>query len=118
MRKSSEMYIVSRVQNMGQICARNGCVATKLHFGMFCNNSFGDLGVDSLHGGAMPSLSTDGLQPDVICFNAVMSACARGGQCHKSRVMVEPKQTDSIPPDLLNFELVRLCGPQHMIDEV
>ena len=53
MRKSSEMYVASRQQNMVQICAWNTCFATKLHFDSFCSNSFWALCVESPHGGAI-----------------------------------------------------------------
>ena len=46
MRKPSEMYVASRMQDMVQIHAWNACFATKLHVVfLFRNNSFGALGV-------------------------------------------------------------------------
>ena len=35
MRKPSEMYVASRMQDMVQIRARNACFATKLHYLLF-----------------------------------------------------------------------------------
>ena len=47
MRKPSEMYVASRMQNMMQIRAWNTCFSN-------CCNSCGALGVESPHGGAKP----------------------------------------------------------------
>ena len=55
MRKPLEMYIASRMQNMVQIRARSVGFTTKLLFDIFPNFSFGALGVESPHGGAIGS---------------------------------------------------------------
>ena len=71
MRKLSEMYVASRMQNMVQIHAWNACFATiYIMFFVVCRNSFGALGVESPHSGAMvmvdkqeclPSFSPEGM---------------------------------------------------------
>ena len=64
MRKPSEMYAASRMQNMVQIRTQNPCLATKLHFIYLGGyNYFGALGVENPHGGAM--LHDDSHQSEV-----------------------------------------------------
>ena len=53
MRKPPEMYVASGMQNMVQIRARNVCFTTLHIFDFFRNFSFGALGVESPHRGAM-----------------------------------------------------------------
>ena len=52
MRKPSEMYIASRMQNMVQVCKKNAYFVTNLVL-HFKKCSFGALGVESPNGGAI-----------------------------------------------------------------
>ena len=53
MRESLEMVTASRMQDMVQIREKNTCFVTILLFRNFRKSSFGALGVESPHGGAI-----------------------------------------------------------------
>ena len=53
MREPLEIVTASRIQNMVEIRKKNTYFVTKLLFRIFGNSSFGALGVESPHGGAI-----------------------------------------------------------------
>ena len=53
MRKPLEMITALRMQNMVEIRKKNICFVTKSLFGKKIKSSFGALGVESPHGGAI-----------------------------------------------------------------
>ena len=53
MREPLEMHTASRMQNMLEIRTKNTYFVTILLFGNFGKSSFGALGVESPHGGAI-----------------------------------------------------------------
>ena len=61
MGKPLEKVVASGMQNMGQIRARNVCFTTLHIFDFFPNISFGALGVESPHRGAIRSPAAPGV---------------------------------------------------------
>ena len=55
-----EMATASRMQDMVEIRKKNKCFVTKLFFDFFGKSSFGALGVESPHGGAMKIYAVPG----------------------------------------------------------
>lgn len=56
-------------------------------------------------------MTTLGMRPNVVSYNAGMAACARAGQWRKVHILLEKMQKFGIPPDDYTFScLIAVCG--------
>ena len=47
-------------------------------------------------------MRVEGLHPDVICYNATISACEKGGQWERALLLLEDMRAAGVAPDVVS----------------